>query len=192
PLDEFNAMIGTLSTEPAVTPADPTIHPAEYFMQVCEARNDYSFIYCISARRTEPGRRWRPIAGPMKTLLSWHTYGKGQPGFLTPSHLHLDNMWHAAQGAMRNSAEQFIANWLGSDTNENIALTPENVLIRLRSAGLLTSGRHVELQDGYFFPERDDQEVSKYEVFVATGVRWPHGAPGLLVRAIPGAANEYE
>ena len=128
----------------------------------------------------------------MKSLLSWHTFGQGQQGAMTPTYLRLDDMWPVANGPLTDSAEKFIGSWLNSGPSRSV--TPDNVLDRLTAAGFnkKDSGPPLELQGGYFYPEKDIPDVSSYQIFVATGVRWVHGAPGLLLRPIPGKPNEYE
>lgn len=198
--DLFAAQFGALRPGLVLNPPGPKVSPAEEFMKLSEERGDLSFIYSPALRRSvTPGKRWRPIGeapssspdkAPIKPPLSWHTFGQGQQGAMTPTHLRLDNMWPVAHGRLTDSAEQFIGSWLNSGPNKSV--TPDNVLDRLSAAGLETSGRPIELQGGYFFPEKDVADVSSYEVFVATGVRWVHGAAGLLVRPVPGKPNEYE
>lgn len=68
--DHFYSMIGAVTTTPLDSPNDQPIHPSEYFMRVCEAKGDYSFIYCIAPRSDESGSRWRPIVGKIPPVLS--------------------------------------------------------------------------------------------------------------------------
>jgi len=57
-----------------------------------ESNGDFSFIYCVGRRNGEPGRRWRPLPGSMRTLSPWHTFGDGQRGSLELDFLRLHEM----------------------------------------------------------------------------------------------------
>ena len=190
--DHFNAMIGTLCTEPPPVPADPALDPSELFMQLCESNGDFSFIYCVGRRNGEPGRRWRPLPGSMRTLLPWHTFGDGQRGSLESDFLRLHEMCAVSPGTLTEDAEQFIGNWLNSDrAGEGVPLSTSNVFARLQSGGLQGHGAAIELGAGYFFPERDIADPSAFAIFVASGVRWVHGAAGLFLRYVANA-QRYE
>jgi len=106
--DHFNAMIGAITAAPADSLDDPPLHPAEYFMRVCEAKEDYSFIFCVAPHTELAGRCWRPLAGPIPAVLPWHSYGDGLLGHLYPTHLQLSNLYCVNTGAISSSARQFI------------------------------------------------------------------------------------
>src|SRR5439155_12836775 len=90
--DYFNALIGAITAEPLRDSSATALHPAEYFMRVCEEKGDFSFIYSSAARSNAPGRSWRPLAGPIPAIQPWHSSGDGQSGHLHPGYLRLDNM----------------------------------------------------------------------------------------------------
>jgi hypothetical protein len=73
-------MIGAITSASMDDARDATLDPAEYFMRVCEAKGDYSFIYSTAPRSDVPGRSWRPIAGSLPAILCWHSFGDGQSG----------------------------------------------------------------------------------------------------------------
>jgi hypothetical protein len=83
--DYFNAMLGAITATPLHTPQDPPLQPAEYFMRVCEAKGDYSFIYSVAPRSQVRGRCWRPFAKSMVAILPWHSWGS-QSGSLLAWH----------------------------------------------------------------------------------------------------------
>jgi hypothetical protein len=181
PEDHFNAMIGAITTD-IPDGEDLSLPAAEYFMRVCEAKGDFSFIYSNAPRCEAPGRRWRPVSGALPALLPWHSWGDGQTGRLHPDHLQLDNMCPTAQTAMAAGAGEFIRTWLHSDhglpTNEELV---GRILQRLGQAGFSGCAEPVELQSGYFFPQRPLDRGDAFEVFVAGGIHWVHGAPAVAV-----------
>lgn len=83
PRNYFYAVVGTLVTGPWPWNVEMTIEQlAEEFMEVCEKKNDYSFIYSSNPQdMADPkGRYWRPVAGLLQALLAWHSWGDGQRG----------------------------------------------------------------------------------------------------------------
>lgn len=160
-------------------------HSAEYFMQVCEAKDDYSFIYCVAPRSEVPGRSWRPVADhipPLTTHLNIH--GSGQTGSLKPTHLQLDNMSRMNPGVLNSDSQKaviffakgFKAN-LQTDDLANIALN------RLRQLGFSGCGDYLELENGYFFPQSPLARSEEYFVAISPNVIWTNGGPSLLLRS---------
>jgi hypothetical protein len=181
--DRFNAMIGAISAEPMQSWADPGVHPADYFMRFCAAKGDYSFIYSSAPRSDEAGRGWRPAAGPLPAILPWHTFGVGQSAREYPEYLQLDGMCYLKSGPMTPAARRFIEVWLHG---EGARCAPDVDLIaptlaRLRLAGFSGTGDCIELESGLFFPQSALTSGQPGAVAVATGIRWIHGAPGLLL-----------
>jgi Heterokaryon incompatibility protein (HET) len=181
PDDYFNALIGAISTEPLSSRFDTTLHPAEYFMQLCEEKGDFSFIYSSAPRSRALGRSWRPLAGPIPAIQPWHTFGDGQLGDLDPTRLRLHNMCRMTRGTVGPTAAQFIAHWLrnssGDPTGGDLVV---QILTRLRQAGFTGRGDSIELEEGYFFPQSAIRSVDEADVYVAAGLRWTHGGPGLI------------
>ncbi|MEJ1962068.1 MAG: HET domain-containing protein [Gammaproteobacteria bacterium] len=114
PGDHFNAMLGAITaTSPSAD--ELSLPAAEYFMRVCEAKGDFSFIYSSAPRSDVAGRHWRPQPGPLPALLPWHSFGAGQSGVIHPTHVELNHMCRVPQGRMDQKATQFIENWLDSE-----------------------------------------------------------------------------
>jgi len=181
PEDYFNALIGAFTTEPLNIRYDTNLHPAEYFMQLCEEKGDFSFIYSSAPRSTAPGRAWRPIAGRIPAIQPWHTFGDGQSGRLDSSSLRLDNMCRMTRGKISSTADEFVTKWLQNNTPDlTPGSTPDHILARLRQVGFTGCGDFIELHDGYFFPQSGITGIDDISIFVAAGVRWTHGGPGLL------------
>lgn len=182
PDDYFNALIGTISTEPLSSGYDTTLHPAEWFMRLCEEKGDFSFIYSSAPRSSAPGRSWRPLAGPLPAIQPWHTYGDGQSGELDSNCLRLHNMCRMTRGTVGSTAAQVIANWLRNSSDDS---TSDNqaaqTITRLRQAGFTGCGDFIELEEGYFFSQSIVRSAEDADVYIAAGLRWAHGGPGLLV-----------
>lgn len=186
PDDHFNAMIDALTSTPPGD-GDLLLCAPEYFMRVCEAKQDFSFIYCAAPRSLISGRGWRPEPGPMPALLPWHSWGEGQWGELFATHVELHGMRPMARGPLGAEAVRFVNEWLDSDhAAPSDRPAAVRTLERLRLAGFSGWAEPIELEHGYFFPQRALAEGEEVEVFVAAGIRWVHGSPGLLATRVDG------
>lgn len=108
PDDLIYAMLGAISSAPFDPRSGQSVAPAEHFMRLCEAKGDFSFIYTSGPRSTEPGRHWRPNAESLRAVFPWHTFGSGQSGILTRSHLELHGMQRLTPGVPTGEARRFL------------------------------------------------------------------------------------
>lgn len=153
-------------------------------MRVCEAKGDFSFIFCNAPRSAVAGRRWRPVAGPIPAVFPWHSFGDGQTGALHPTHLQLDGMGRVHAGAVDADAAKLVDWWLQRDSaSGSSAGVTEALLERLRSGGFTGCGECLQFEAGYVFPQSPLRPDDEPVVVVATGVKWVQGAPALLLRA---------
>lgn len=184
PEDYFYAMVGAISASPADVAVLPSVHPAEYFMRICEAKGDYSFIYTAASRSKAPGKRWRPLAADrFQAIFAWHSYGEGQSGRVYSTHIQLDGMWRVMPGAITSTAKTFVRKWLqGGGTDRSTEDMPARILRRLRLAGFSGCGEYLETEHGYMFPHSPLTQRDGVFAAVATGVRMVHGSPGLLLK----------
>jgi hypothetical protein len=181
--DQFFAMMGAINASRQEDPIAEMVAPAEAFMRLCESKGDYSFIYTSAARDRRRGRRWRPaIADTFDAVFPWPTYGDGQSARALDDHLVLDGMWRPSRAPVASVAREFAGGWLNLDTSHMGAHELAQCLFRrLQQAGFSGCGEWLEAESGLFFlqaPAAADGEVA---VAVATGVRMPHGAPGLVL-----------
>lgn len=191
PEDYFNAMVGALISTFSGVREEPSLHPAEHYMRVCEERGDYSFIYCVAQRSGDAGKSWRPIPGPMPAVLPWHSAGDGQAGRSYSTHLQLNDMYRAAFGTVNADGRRLIDWWLQRDTADlDSAGVAVLLLERLRQGGFSGCGEHHEMESGYFFPHSMSAQA-EMSVVVATGVVWTHGAPGLVVSKADPNTDRY-
>jgi hypothetical protein len=188
PEDYFEALLGVIGG--ADDTGTASVEAAERFMQLCEAKSDFSFIYSLGARAAVPGRCWRPLPDRLRPILSWHSYGDGQSGSLLSTHLDLQGLCRMSRGIISADAGEWIGAWLGSDRPDaQSANLAEATLERLRQMGFTGCGEYIELERGYFFPQTADPKANI--VAVATGVRWVHGAPGLLLESGSGPITHF-
>ena len=89
PQNRLLACLGALTKEASWDASSGDLAQiADKLMKICEARNDYSFIYTSDKRSDERGRRWRPSTiskerstqedmkkpNPLIPIINWHTW----------------------------------------------------------------------------------------------------------------------
>ena len=183
--DIFYAMVGAITTQPLAVKDDNALPPPEYFMRVCEAKGDYSFIYCVASRSEIPGKQWRPIAGQIPPVLSGLlVFGSGLNGCPMPTHLQLKNMCKLVPGAINAASTTAIMAFLNS---ASMSLSPEDmaaaILENLRKIGFSGCGDYLEFEDGFFFPQSTFTRTDDIFVVTSEDVQWTNGGPGLLLRS---------
>jgi len=191
--DRFFAMIGAIKTMSLDIQGDESLHPSEYFMRVCEAKGDYSFIYSLAPRSEVQGRRWRPVEGKLPAVQpGLLIFGGGQEGTPEPTHLQLDNMCRlipsvisadglkATRWFMRRNSEGFSPDGIASA-----------ILERLQTIGFTGCGEYLELENGFFFPQSKPTRSDDIFVTISPDVQWTNGGPGLLLRSNGTGINDF-
>jgi len=128
PQNRLLACLGALTIEAAWGPLSNTLeHLADKLMKICEARNDYSFIYTSDERSSVPGERWRPsTSDDFSSLPAYSTTISTPPTHLTP----IVN-WHSSSPTLeltrittQNAHRDASGFWL----NNMVRLRPSNAL----------------------------------------------------------------
>lgn len=198
PRNYFYAVVGTIVKGPWPWNTEMTVERlAEEFMDACEQKNDYSFIYSSNPRdKTDPKERyWRPAAGLLQAILAWHSFGGGQR-----AHHDSEGFWLEKVISLRpldrlgEDGSKFLGKWLNivhSDTlnrgNDEIAA---QILANLRKMAYTASDQFLWTTHGIFFPQTALDADSGIEILVAAEVRWAFGAPG-LARVTQGEEIEF-
>ncbi|HET7539009.1 MAG TPA: HET domain-containing protein [Polyangiaceae bacterium] len=184
--DRFNAVLGVIDPTANFTTSSDVNEASEQFMARCEVRGDLSFVYARSLRSTAPGRSWRPECGELLPLLAWHTFGKGQQGTVFDSHAAFEDLHVEQQGSLSEQAANFIVHRSLQGTTgsggQPLSMAAAQALAAMGASSL---GPALELERGLFFPTQARRVSSEHLVLVASEVRWVHGAPALLVEALP-------
>lgn len=183
-LDHVYAMIGVITTQPSNSLDSASLHPAEYFMRLCEAKGDYSFIYCIAPRSDISGRAWRPVSDQLSPVLpGLLASGTGISGCIRATHLQMNNMCR-----MNPSRINSVASSIGNFLHDNIAAA---ILERLRQKGFTGCGEYLELENGYFFPQSSFTRSKDIFVVTSHDVLWTNGGPGILLRSDGTDINQF-
>jgi hypothetical protein len=187
PRNYFYAVVGTMVTGPWPWNMEMTIEQlAEEFMDVCEQKNDYSFIFSANPRDLvdQRGRYWRPVAGLLQAILSWHSWGTGQGGRHDSEGFWLENMISLRPSdGLGDSVRNILGNWLNRIHSDGLNRTDdqiaEQLLVDLRKMSYTGSEHFLWTTHGIFFPQISLTKNAEIEIFIATEVRWMFGAPSL-------------
>jgi Heterokaryon incompatibility protein (HET) len=182
PKDRFYAMIGAITKKPAVR---QVLSPAEAFMQICEEKGDYSFLYSAADRDDRLGRRWRPKSTleSISTLIPWHIVGHGQPGYLEGGTLILEEVVILRQQEFTDEVETLIdkrMDLMRVDDGGHGLQQSQRAFLILREFGFTGTGSHFTLKDGYFFPYKDLYGAQDCKFIISGSLWWSFGAPGIL------------
>ena len=186
PQNYFYAMMGAITTTPTWGAGGATIaEVSDRFMMMCEQKNDYSFIYSSTARDDRLGRRWRPVPGPMKSILSWHSYGGLATGYYDAAGFWLCEMFtYERSDKIGEPGKELIVQCFklsdrATDSGDDVLAS--QVYETLVSIDFTGSPEYVTLEDGFLFPQISLPQNSKLTILVSGNVVWPFGAPGLVI-----------
>ncbi|MCJ1378764.1 hypothetical protein MMC17_001863 [Xylographa soralifera] len=185
PQNYFYAMMGAITTAPTWGAGGATIaEVSDRFMMMCERKNDYSFIYSSTLRDDRLGRRWRPAPGPMKSILSWHSYGDPATGYYDAAGFWLCGMLTTkisdkiGVSGKEIIVRQFKLSGRAIDSDDALAGQVYEALVSIDFTG---SPEYVTLENGLLFPQTSLPKDSDLTILVSGNVVWPFGAPGLVI-----------
>jgi hypothetical protein len=170
--NHFYAMIGAVTQRPSRTTTNCTVSDlAELFMTVCEEKNDYSFIYSDAPRNTQKGRRWRPVAGLLHSILPWSCSGERQPAHQLSEGLLLENVVSPCfVPVLSGATKKFITSWVGQQTlsNNSDEQMAKESYTTLQRMGFVGSGEYELVEGGIFFPLHPVKALGKVLVSTAS------------------------
>ncbi|OSD01373.1 hypothetical protein PYCCODRAFT_1478409 [Trametes coccinea BRFM310] len=205
PENHFYSMIGALTNCPSARATNPSVERlAERFMELCEEKGDYSFIFCAAPRDQRPGLHWRPVPCIFPTMFAWHVFGEGQFGERTAEGVLLQNVLVFPLGdenrrpqPLGSKTRKFMLEWLAEFVPDQIVTEddPDDVLIKaghrcltmLQFKGL--EGEWHPTTAGVFYA-LSRKEPGEATLVVAVGVQWTFGAPALASVAV-GGEHQY-
>lgn len=210
PKNRILASLGVVHKEVSWGKPSTTIDElAEKFMLVCEAKNDYSFIFTSDERDETHGLRWRPRAKqignkslkpahlvPIVSFYGWsEPFGEMQGGRRDSEGLWLETMAPVSPCVFLNrKALEHLELWLygtkdptsrtTSNTgffgwNKGVEDISGSMFMALKSIGFTGSSASIMCESGMFFCQISLDGKEGVEIFVSTTLRWMFGAPGL-------------
>ncbi|MDZ4817427.1 MAG: HET domain-containing protein [Planctomycetota bacterium] len=198
--DHFYAMVGAITTSALNIPGYESQSPSEYFMQTCEAKGDYSFVYNIAPRSQIHGRRWRPIEGKFPPVLpELLIFGDGQFGNLNATHIQFEKMCQLVPGNIGADGLKAVKAHLAmvhrNRPNAKNLSSPidlaEAILELLRARGFSGCGEYLELENGFFFSQSKPARSNEISVAISIDVHWQGGGPGMLLRSNGTDINDF-
>ena len=198
--DHFYAMVGAITTSSFDVPGDEVQSPSEYFMQTCEGKGDYSYLYNVAPRNVTYGRRWRPIEGKFQPVMpELVIFGNRQSGIIKATHIQLENMFRlvprtiSADGLKATKAHlaMIYRHQLERKTYSSPTDVADAILKVLRTRGFSGCGEYLELENGFFFPQSKPIRSSDIFVAISIDVHWQGGNPGMLLRSTDTDINDF-
>ena len=185
PEDRINAMISVVSDVNTDTKGQNLTTPSEYFMQLCEKNNDFSFIFSTNPRSEVLGKGWRPLDTQLTPVISdvFVYESSGLSGVVKDTHLQMNNMCRMIPWKS-NSVIYAIESLLKADF-------PKELFEMLTQRGFAGCGEYIELEHGYFFPQHPHKHSKNLFVAVSHDVRFHQGAPGLLLYSNDTDINQF-
>ncbi|KAL9057169.1 MAG: hypothetical protein Q9162_002497 [Coniocarpon cinnabarinum] len=193
PKNTLLSMMGAVSQDIFRRSIDDSIeHIADAFIEMCEKKNDYSFIFSTNAR---PPGSCRPVSQVLHSVLPWHNWGQGQPGKIRDGSLQLKDMVLLdVGGAVCEQAREFIDDWLNGPQMPGDERRPgicDDELINgafnnLKGMDYTGSSKAFVCAEGLFFPQQfipGDKELL-VAVLVCTSISWPFGNPGMVETSV--------
>ena len=194
PENYFYAILGSLTRSRQQLVWNAGQNLAEKVMDICESKNDFSYIYTVAPRDTEPGRQWRPqavldpagvtsIPAVLRPILAWHTWGETQDGHYDEGGLRLHGMTiMSLSPSAGNSEKKSIAGWLHQPALQDAqdAVLATAVYTAVSSVGFEGKGTPIIVSGGYVFPLQTVERETIARILVSNQIRWSMGAPGLV------------
>ncbi|KAH9886068.1 hypothetical protein C8Q73DRAFT_292994 [Cubamyces lactineus] len=194
PFNHFYSMIGALTSSPSLRATKPTIELlAERFMELCEEKGDYSYIFCAAPRDTRPGLRWKPIPCTFPSILAGHIFGEGLPGKRVDGGVVLSNVLvlpiareSRCSALLNKTLISYFQQWLkGVARYHGInADGPEDTLTKtgyecLRLMEFKGEGHWYTTDLGVFYPRDELPGDGEVTICISLAVSWRFGAPAL-------------
>jgi len=185
PEDRINAMLSVVSDKHIATKSKNLTTSAEYFMQLCEKNNDFSFIFSISPRSKVLGKGWRPIDNQITPVISdvFVYESSGLSGVIKDTHLQMNNMCRMIPWKS-NPVIHAIESLLKANF-------PKELFEILTQRGFTGCSEYIKLEHGYFFPQHPHKRSKNLFVAVSHDVKFHLGAPGLLLRSNDTDINQF-
>jgi hypothetical protein len=171
PDDYLYATVGAITSMPSAGRSDSALSPPEFFLRVCERKQDFSFIYSTALRDSGNAGTWRPKPERLHPIVPWPITGGRQSGDLREGSLHLHSMARLAMGPLDEAARIFVYDWLRktvrSPLPSGMGDAAHETLCR---AGFAGCGQYVDTTCGLFFPQHSIGNAGRAVIFVAKDI----------------------
>jgi hypothetical protein len=189
PANYYYSMIGSLTQKPSARNAGSQISDiVRRVMEICEEKNDYSFIFSSTPRDLGPRGYWKPRPESLHSILPWFSHGSRQSGRHDSQGFWLEKMVCLQTPQEDDSLDTTtiremlqnlpigISNFPGSLSDAFTTLIPD-LLARI---GFTGTKDYVKTSAGAFYLQATIPADAEYDIVVATEVYWMFGSPGFL------------
>jgi Heterokaryon incompatibility protein (HET) len=188
PSNRFYSMIGAITTKPAGRKSKSSIESiSETFMELCEGKGDYSFMYASTERDKRSGYRWRPAPGILHSTLPWHCLGESQRGEKDPQGIRLKDIVVLKRSAsVSEPGRKFVLRaTLSDDDNQTDAALGSKMYSILRQLGFTGNEEYLVTTRGFFFPQWPIVSAPLV-LWASTTISWRVAVPGMGVVSVGG------
>lgn len=195
PQNYYYSMIGSITQLPSHHAVGMQVADlVEKTMQICEQKNDYSFIFSTAARNELSATPRRPRPEPLHSILPYLSYGARQGGRHDAHGFWLEKMVCLRPVNKVEDADHMnVQTWLEklpvswSSCNPDTALA-NDILNILQQIGFTGSKEYLETSVGVFYPQQFLSVDHNHDVYIllATQVVWAFGHPGIVKARIEG------
>jgi hypothetical protein len=193
PSNIFYAMIGAITSKPAWGRSNLSVESiGESFIELCEEKGDYSFMYASTERNKSSG--WRPAPGILHSTLPWHCLGEAQRGEKDPQGIRLKDIviLEVSTSVAAQGRAVVLGMMQSSDEGQNDAALAAKTYSNLRQLGFTGSEVYIITTRGFFFPQWHIASALLV-LWASTSISWRVAVPGMAVvltegekRYIPG------
>lgn len=186
PSNIFYAMIGAITNKPAWGGSYSSLESiAESFMELCEEKGDYSFIYTSTERNKRSG--WRPAPKILRSALPWHCRGVAQRGEKDPEGIRLKDIviLDKSTSIAEEGRVQILGMVKSSDEGQSDAALAEKTYSTLCQLGFAGSEAYIITTHGLFFPQWSIASVPLL-LWASTSLAWNVFVPGMAVFLVEG------
>ena len=196
PQNYYYSMIGSITQLPSYRAAGLQVTDlVEKTMQICEQKNDYSFIFSTAARNELSATPWRPQPEPLHSILPYFSHGARQGGRHDAHGFWLEKMvcLRPVNKVEDANDEKNVQAWLEklpvpwSSCNPETALA-NDILDFLEQIGFTGSREYLETSFGVFYPQKFLSADHDHDIYIllATQTAWTFGHPGIVKARIAG------
>jgi hypothetical protein len=195
PQNYYYSMIGSITQLPSYRAVGMQIPDlVEKTMQICEQKNDYSFIFSTATRNELSTRPWRPRPEPLHSILPYLPYGARQGGRHDAHGFWLEKMVclrpvNKVEDADHMNVQAWLAKlpvpWSSCNPDTALANDIPNILEQI---GFTGSKEYLETSVGIFYPQQFLSADHNHDVYIllATQVSWTFCYPAVVKARIEG------
>jgi len=188
PRNFFYSMIGAVTHIPSKRTSNPTIESlAESFMEACEEKGDYSYIFTGVPRDDRPGCRWRPRPQMLRSIISWHSVGDKLEGIKEDGFLRLKEMvvtHRTSETDISSRARRWIIPWL-EEPDLDLMAPVQTIILKLSEAlrflAFTGSLEPIFTPLGLFFPQEEIAAEVNADICISGSLHYVFGCPGIAV-----------